>query len=63
MYEKMKDDYKIAFIRGATTATGNSFKEIFFVFFIIGCKSYRFNKVYPNFKEENCSLRLTSICP
>ena len=28
MYEKMKDDYKITFIRGATTATGNSFKEI-----------------------------------
>ena len=28
MYEKMKDDYKITFIRGATTATGNSFKEL-----------------------------------
>ena len=28
MYEKMKDDYKITFIRGATTATGNSVKEI-----------------------------------
>ena len=28
MYEKMKDDYKIAFIRGATTASGNSVKEI-----------------------------------
>ena len=28
MSEKMKDDYKIAFIRGATTATGNSIKEI-----------------------------------
>ena len=28
MYEKMKDDYKIAFIRGATTATGNSVEEI-----------------------------------
>ena len=28
MYEKMKDDYKITFIRGATTASGNSFKEI-----------------------------------
>ena len=28
MYEKMKDDYKIAFIRGATTATGNSVREI-----------------------------------
>ena len=28
MLEKMKDDYKITFIRGATTATGNSFKEI-----------------------------------
>ena len=28
MHEKMKDDYKIAFIRGATTATGNSVKEI-----------------------------------
>ena len=25
---KMKDDYKITFIRGATTATGNSVKEI-----------------------------------
>ena len=24
----MKDDYKIAFIRGATTASGNSVKEI-----------------------------------
>ncbi len=28
MYEKMKDDYKITFIRGATTASGNSVKEI-----------------------------------
>ena len=28
MYEKMKDDYKISFIRGATTASGNSAKEI-----------------------------------
>jgi chorismate mutase len=28
MYEKMKDDYKITFIRGATTATGNSVREI-----------------------------------
>ena len=28
MSEKMKDDYKIAFIRGATTASGNSVKEI-----------------------------------
>ncbi len=28
MSEKMKDDYKIAFIRGATTASGNSIKEI-----------------------------------
>ena len=28
MHEKMKDDYKIAFIRGATTATGNSVEEI-----------------------------------
>ena len=28
MHEKMKDDYKIAFIRGATTASGNSVKEI-----------------------------------
>ena len=28
MYEKMKDDYKITFIRGATTATGNTVKEI-----------------------------------
>ena len=28
MPEKMKDDYKIAFIRGATTASGNSVKEI-----------------------------------
>ena len=26
--KKMKDDYKIAFIRGATTATGNSVEEI-----------------------------------
>ena len=24
----MKDDYKISFIRGGTTATGNSFKEL-----------------------------------
>ena len=28
MDEKMKDDYKIAFIRGATTASGNTIKEI-----------------------------------
>ena len=28
MQEKMKDDYKITFIRGATTASGNSVKEI-----------------------------------
>ena len=28
MHEKMKDDYKIAFIRGATTASGNSLREI-----------------------------------
>ena len=28
MNEKMKDDYKITFIRGATTASGNSIKEI-----------------------------------
>ena len=28
MPEKMKDDYKIAFIRGATTASGNSVEEI-----------------------------------
>ena len=28
MSEKMKDDYKITFIRGATTASGNSIKEI-----------------------------------
>ena len=28
MDEKMKDNYKITFIRGATTATGNSVKEI-----------------------------------
>ena len=28
MYEKMKDNYKIRFIRGATTASGNSVKEI-----------------------------------
>ena len=28
MYEKMNDEYKIAFIRGATTASGNSVKEI-----------------------------------
>ena len=28
MNEKMKDDYKITFIRGATTASGNSFGEI-----------------------------------
>ena len=28
MYEKMKDVYKISFIRGATTATGNSVEEI-----------------------------------
>ena len=26
--KKMKDDYKITFIRGATTASGNSVKEI-----------------------------------
>jgi len=28
MYEKMKEDYKITFIRGATTASGNSVKEM-----------------------------------
>ena len=28
MNEKMKDDYKITFIRGATTASGNSVEEI-----------------------------------
>ena len=28
MYEKMKDDYKITIIRGATTASGNSIGEI-----------------------------------
>ena len=28
MYEKMKEDYKISIIRGATTATGNTFKEL-----------------------------------
>ena len=28
MKEKMKDDYKIKFIRGATTASGNSVNEI-----------------------------------
>ena len=28
MSEKMKDDYKIVFIRGATTASGNSVREI-----------------------------------
>ena len=28
MSEKMKDDYKISFIRGATTASGNSVGEI-----------------------------------
>jgi len=28
MDEKMKDDYKITFIRGATTASGNSVNEI-----------------------------------
>ena len=28
MYGKMKEDYKITIIRGATTATGNSFKEL-----------------------------------
>ena len=28
MHKKMKDDYRIKFIRGATTATGNSVKEI-----------------------------------
>ena len=28
MPEKMKDDYKITFIRGATTASGNSVREI-----------------------------------
>ena len=28
MPEKMKDNYNIAFIRGATTASGNSVKEI-----------------------------------
>ena len=29
MSEKMKENYKITFIRGATTASGNSVREIF----------------------------------
>ena len=28
MFEEMKDDYKITFIRGATTASGNTISEI-----------------------------------
>ena len=28
MYEKMKDDYRITFIRGATTASGNTVEEM-----------------------------------
>ena len=28
MHEKMKDDYKITFIRGATTASGNTVEKI-----------------------------------
>ena len=28
MTEKMKDDYKVVFIRGATTSSGNSVREI-----------------------------------
>ena len=28
MYEKMTDNYKVTFIRGATTSSGNSVKEI-----------------------------------
>ena len=28
MFEEMKDEYKIAFIRGATTASGNSVEEM-----------------------------------
>jgi len=28
MSEKMKDDYKVVFIRGATTSSGNSVREI-----------------------------------
>ena len=28
MFEEIKDDYKITFIRGATTASGNSVEEI-----------------------------------
>jgi len=28
MYKKMKEDYKITFIRGATTASGNTIEEI-----------------------------------
>ena len=28
MFEKMKDDYKVKYIRGATTASGNSVSEI-----------------------------------
>ena len=28
MYEKMKDDYKVKFIRGATTSSGNTVSEI-----------------------------------
>ena len=30
MFEKIKDDYKVVFIRGATTASGNSVREIEF---------------------------------
>ena len=39
----MKDDYKITFIRGATTASGNSIEEIEF---------FRFEFVLLKFKEE-----------
>ena len=49
MSEKMKDDYKIAFIRGATTASGNSIKEIEdAVVDLVNELIYRNNLIKPN---------------
>ena len=41
MFEEMKDEYKIAFIRGATTASGNSVEEMEEV--VVGLKLLKSN--------------------
>ena len=57
----MNDDYKIAFIRGATTASGNSVKEIEdAVVELINELISRNNLIN---LEKIVLLRLTSICP